>query len=125
MVAAQPLPRTLEDPGEPEEKSTSENHKEAMDRWHNMYLVGTMLCLAASLVALIAVVCHCRLNKTYQRFTRKISRSCSDLKQQKLEDPGKFSLNLRGNASDVTSKDPTYEASSVDMGDSLDAPLIC
>ncbi|XP_055936201.1 fibropellin-1-like isoform X2 [Argiope bruennichi] len=84
MVAAQPLPRTLEDPGEPEEKSSSEHHKEALDRWHNMYLVGTMLCLAASLVALIAVACHCRLNKTYQRFTRKISRSCSDLKQQKL-----------------------------------------
>ncbi|GFU28468.1 uncharacterized protein TNCV_1938491 [Trichonephila clavipes] len=84
MVAAQPLPRTLEDPGEPDEKGNSDHHKEALDRWHNMYMVGTILCLSASLVALIAVVCHCRLNKTYQRFTRKISRSCSDLKQQKL-----------------------------------------
>ncbi|XP_015915697.1 delta and Notch-like epidermal growth factor-related receptor isoform X2 [Parasteatoda tepidariorum] len=81
MVAAQPLPRTLEDPGEPDEGG---HHGESLDRWHNLYLVGTMLSMAAALVGLVAVVCHCRINKTYQRFTRKIGRSCSDLKQQKL-----------------------------------------
>ncbi|XP_035219867.1 neurogenic locus notch homolog protein 1-like isoform X2 [Stegodyphus dumicola] len=84
LVASQPLPRTLEDPGEPEEEESSSHRKESLDRWHNLYLVGTMLSLAAAVVALVAVICHCRLNKTYQRFTRKIGRSCSDLKQQKL-----------------------------------------
>lgn len=85
MVASQPLPRTLEDPGEPEEiDGTLSHHKESLDRWHNLYFVGTMLTLAAAIVALVAVICHCRLNKTYQRFTRKIGRSCSELKQQKL-----------------------------------------
>lgn len=39
------------------------------------------------------------------------------------EDPGKFTLNLRGNASDLPTKEPPYEATSVE--DSLDAPLIC
>ncbi|KAG8186519.1 hypothetical protein JTE90_023948 [Oedothorax gibbosus] len=93
MVAAQPLPRTLEDPGEPEEghgtspglhQHQPSDQDEPVDRWHNLYLVGTMLCLAGSLIALVAVACHCKFNKTYQRFTRKIGRSCSDLKQQKL-----------------------------------------
>lgn len=86
MVAAQPLPRTLEDPGEPEEPAGQSHPPQEgpVDRWHNLYLVGTMLCLAASIIALVAVACHCRFNKTYQRFTRKIGRSCSDLKQQKL-----------------------------------------
>lgn len=85
MVASQPLPRTLDDPGEPEENEGIMNHhKESLDRWHNLYLVGTMLTLAAAAVALVAVICHCRLNKTYQRFTRKIGRSCSELKQPKL-----------------------------------------
>ncbi|XP_054707146.1 protein eyes shut homolog [Uloborus diversus] len=125
LEVSQPLPRTLDDPGEPEEEDNPDHKKENVDHWHNLYLVGTMLSMAAALVALIAVVCHCRLNKTYKRFTRKIGRSCSDLKQQKLEDPGKFSLNLRGNVSESPPKDPPYEATSVDLADSLDAPLIC
>lgn len=126
MYPAQPLPRTLEDTSvHVAGRDNVDTTDVTLDHLHNIYIAAATLAGACLIVLAVVVICHCRVHKTYQRFTRKLSRSCSDIKQQKLEDPDKFLLNLRGSVSERSHcPDPGYEATSVDLVDNLSAPLI-
>ncbi|GFU98976.1 uncharacterized protein TNCV_3382202 [Trichonephila clavipes] len=57
----------------------------SLDPLHNLYIAAATLAGACLIVLAVVTVCHCRVHKTYRRFTRKLSRhSSTDLKQDQL-----------------------------------------
>ncbi|GAB6019862.1 Telomerase Cajal body protein 1 [Chamberlinius hualienensis] len=48
------------------------------DRLHNIYIVIGTLASALFIVMVIVGICHCRVNKTYRRFTCHLHSGCSD-----------------------------------------------
>uniref|UniRef100_T1INC1 EGF-like domain-containing protein n=1 Tax=Strigamia maritima TaxID=126957 RepID=T1INC1_STRMM len=102
-----------------------------LDHLHNIYIAAGTLACAFLIVVIVVTVCHCRVHRTYQRFTFKMPSSCYDVTEcKRYRDYGnqdsdnhvKFSMEIEGNVSGQT--DSLFEASGPDFGDSLEAPLI-
>ncbi|XP_022241819.1 delta and Notch-like epidermal growth factor-related receptor [Limulus polyphemus] len=92
---------------------------------HSVYIAVSTLAGACLVVVIVITLCHFRVHKFYQRFVRKYGRSRVEIKKQKFDDPDKFSLNLQENTSTFRPfSDSVYEATTIDLTDNLDRPLI-
>lgn len=100
---------------------------------HNIYIAAGTLACAFLIVVMVVTVCHCRVHRTYQRFTFKLPSSCSEVTEcKRYRDYGeqdndnhvKFSVEMEGGGHGQTSLDALYEASGVEFSDSMEAPLI-
>ncbi|PRD28431.1 UNVERIFIED_CONTAM: hypothetical protein NCL1_32399 [Trichonephila clavipes] len=119
----------------------------SLDPLHNLYIAAATLAGACLIVLAVVTVCHCRVHKTYRRFTRKLSRhSSTDLKQDQLilssiekmflervfsvfwlfpsEDPDKYSLRWCGSASEVSGQEGRGGKLNRDLLDTVRTPLI-
>ncbi|XP_055927889.1 delta and Notch-like epidermal growth factor-related receptor isoform X2 [Argiope bruennichi] len=100
----------------------------SLDHLHNLYIAAATLAGACLIVLAVVTICHCRVHKTYRRFTRKLTRNSStDLKQNQLEDPDKYSLRWCGSASEVCGTEGRggkLDGLNRDLLDTVRTPLI-
>ncbi|XP_076344069.1 uncharacterized protein LOC143244013 isoform X2 [Tachypleus tridentatus] len=122
------LAHTLENTGGfGEDKNMLDLVNTPLDHFHNIYIAAATLAGACLIVAFVVTVCHCRVHKTYKRlFTGSFHGEVpSDVKNVKREDPDRFVLSLRGSVSSFhTFPDGVYEATTIDLSENLDRPLI-
>ncbi|XP_022243840.1 delta-like protein D [Limulus polyphemus] len=125
LYPVKPLAHTQGKTEKPQESSMIDNVSVSLEHVHNIYIAASTLAGACLIAVIVVTLCHCRVHKSYQRFVRKFGRSRAETKQQKTDDPDKFSLNLQGNTSDFRPfSDSVYEATTIDLTDNLDRPLI-
>ncbi|GFQ69466.1 uncharacterized protein TNCT_627871 [Trichonephila clavata] len=141
-----PMAHTLEDTSV-YRSATIGPASDSLDHLHNLYIAAATLAGACLIVLAVVTVCHCRVHKTYRRFTRKLSRhSSTDLKQDQLnidniflervfsvfwlfpsEDPDKYSLRWCGSASEVSAQEGRggkLDGLNRDLLDTVRTPLI-
>ncbi|XP_022240213.1 protein crumbs homolog 1-like [Limulus polyphemus] len=125
LNSVKPLPQTQEKTEQPQKGFVVHTESVSLEHVQNIYIAISTITGIFLIVVVMVMFYHCRVHKSYQRFIRKLGRSRAEIKQQKFDDPDKFSLHLQENGSDFRSfSDSTYEATTVDLTDTVDRPLI-
>ncbi|XP_076311323.1 protein eyes shut homolog isoform X3 [Tachypleus tridentatus] len=108
LYPAKPLAHTQGRTEKPQEGAVIDTVNVSLDHVHNIYIAASTLAGACLMAIIVVTICHCRVYKSYQRFVRKFGRSRAEkIKQQKTP----FSNSV-------------YEATTIDLSDNLDRPLI-
>ncbi|XP_076311322.1 uncharacterized protein LOC143225551 isoform X2 [Tachypleus tridentatus] len=103
LYPAKPLAHTQGRTEKPQEGAVIDTVNVSLDHVHNIYIAASTLAGACLMAIIVVTICHCRVYKSYQRFVRKFGRSRAEkIKQQKT----------------------VYEATTIDLSDNLDRPLI-